>query len=244
MSNRRFYLFCLVALVFLAGIACDRVAREMQTTSSTVPLAGIKSSEIRIRPGAGEVVVRGGEIGDLMKADFRFNRRHWEPRVDFSDSGGRGRLVVERPRSRTFLLGRVRNEWDIELTNRIPLDLDFDFGAGKANLDLRGLSLRSLVIDMGVGELELDLTGDRSESLKASIDGGIGHATILLPSDIGVRVRIDGGLGAVDAPGFSKNGHDYTNAAFGRSKIEIDLEIDAGIGQIDLKMRGRSTASF
>lgn len=244
MSHRRFRLFGLIALVFLACIACERAARDMQATSSTIPLAEIKSGEIRIRPGAGEVVVRGGDTGDLMKADFRFTRRYGEPRVDFSERGGRGRLVVERRRSRTFLLGRIRNEWDIELTNRIPLDLDFDFGAGKANLDLRGLQLRSLAIDMGVGELELNLTGDRSESLKASIDGGIGHATILLPSDIGVRVRIDGGLGSVDARGFSKSGHDYTNAAFGRTKIQIDLEIDAGIGEINLKMRGSSAASF
>ena len=54
------------------------------------------------------------------------------------------------------------------------------------------------------------------------------------------RVLIDGGLGSINAPGFAKNGHVYTNAAYGQTKIQIDLEIDAGIGQIDLKMRGVS----
>jgi hypothetical protein len=244
MSYRRFCPVGLIALAFIASIACERVEREMLESNSTIPLEGIQSSEVRIRPGAGEVFVKGGDIGALMKAGFRYNRRHWEPRVDFFESGGRGRLIVERRRSRTFLLGRVRNTWDIELTNRIPLDLDFDFGAGEARLDLSGLRLRSLAIDMGVGELILDLTGDRSESLEASIDGGIGHATVLLPFEIGVRVRIDGGLGSIAAPGFTNNGHVYTNAAYGRTKVRIDLEINAGIGQIDLKMRGGSAASF
>jgi len=145
-------------------------------------------------------------------------------------------------RSRGFHLGRKHNEWELELTNRIPLDLDFDFGAGEARLDLRGLQLRSLAVDMGVGELTLDLSGVRSESLKASINGGVGHATVYLPSEIGVRV--DGGLGSINAPGFARDGHFYTNAAYGRVKIQIDLDIEAGIGQIDLKTGGRSTAAF
>jgi len=236
-------LFGICVLVFAAAVACVRVERTMQESSSTVPLDGVQASQVRIRPGAGEVSVRGGDMGDLMKAGFRFNRRYLEPRVDFSESGGRGRLVVER-RSRSFHFGNVRNTWDIELTNRIPLDLDFDFGAGEARLDLRGLQLRSLAVDMGVGELTLDLSGDRSESLNASIDGGVGQANIYLPSDIGVRVRVDGGLGSVDAPGFAKNGHDYTNAAYGRTKIQIFLDIDAGIGQVNLELRRGSSAKY
>jgi len=244
MSYHRLTYFGMIVLVPVFAVACERVSRDIQESSSTIPLEGIRSSDIRIHPGAGEISVRGEDIGALMKASFRYNRRQWEPRVDFFESDGRGRLVVEPRGSRTLFLGRIRNTWDIELTNRIPLDLDFDFGAGEARLDLRGLQLRSLAIDMGVGELNLDLSGERSESLKASIDGGIGHATIHLPSEIGVRVRIDGGLGSIDAPGFAKNGHVFTNAAYGRTKIQIDLEVEAGIGQIDLKMRAGSTAVF
>jgi len=244
MSHRHLAIVGIFVLILGAAVACEREPRDAQESSSTIPLAGLQSSDIRLHPGAGEVYVKGGDIGDLMKANFSYYRRHREPRVDFSESGGRGRLLVALRRSRLFLFGRIRNTWNIELTNRIPLDLEFDFGAGKADLDLRGLQLKSLAINMGVGEMTLDLSGTRSESLNASIDGGVGEAIVYLPSEIGVRVSIDGGLGSVDAPGFAKNGHVYTNAAYSRTKIQIDLEIDAGIGQIDLRTRGSSTAAF
>jgi hypothetical protein len=236
----------LTAVLILAALAaaCETSSRVVQTTTASAPLENAASADVRIRPGAGEVSVRGGDIDVLMNGTFRFNRRHWEPRVDFLKVGDRSRLVVERRRSRTIFLGSVRNTWDLELTNRIPLDLDFDFGAGEARLDLRGLKLNSLKVDMGVGDLTLDLSGPRSESLEASLDGGIGHATIYLPSEIGVRLRIDGGLGKVNAPGFIKNERYYANEAYGKTPTSIDLEVDAGIGSIDLKLRGAKTANF
>ena len=90
---------------------------------------------------------------------------------------------------------------------------------------------------MGVGALRADLTGERARSLDVTIDGGIGEAKLELPKDIGVRVEVDGGLGSVDAPGFSKAGHVYTNEAWGRTAITINVSIDAGIGSVNLKLR-------
>ncbi|MBM3310640.1 MAG: hypothetical protein FJY80_03940 [Candidatus Aminicenantes bacterium] len=243
MRLRHPVLFAALILSALAA-ACETGSRVVQTTTASAPLENAVSADVRIRPGAGEVTVRGSDIDTLMNGTFRFNRRHWEPRVDFLKVGDRSRLVVERRRSRTLFLGTVRNTWDIALTNRIPLDLDFDFGAGEARLDLRGLKLNSLTIDMGVGDLTLDLSGPRAESLEASIDGGIGHATIFLPSEIGVRLRIDGGLGSINAPGFIKSERYFTNEAYGKTPTTIDLEVDAGIGSIDLRLRGAKSAEF
>jgi len=237
----------LIAFVILAALAaaCENSPRIDQTTTAVTPLDNAASADVRIRPGAGEVIVRGGEIEDLMKGTFRFNRRHFEPRVDVLKIGDRARLVIERRRSRTIFLGSIRSAWEIQLTNRIPLDLDFDFGAGEANLDLRGLKIRRLAIDMGVGELTLDLTGPRPERLEASIDGGIGEATVYLPTEVGVRVRVDGGLGSIRADGFVKTGKVFTNPAGEKSgSIAIDLEIDGGIGSVNLKLKDAKTASF
>ncbi|MBM3293330.1 MAG: hypothetical protein FJY82_02270 [Candidatus Aminicenantes bacterium] len=237
-------LFAVIVLATLAA-ACERTPRIDQTTTAVTPLDNATSASVRIRPGAGEVVVRGGEIGDLMKGTFRFNRRHFEPRVDVLKVGDRARLVIERRRSRTIFLGPIRSTWDIQLTNRVPLDLDFDLGAGEAELDLRGLNLRSLAVDMGVGKLTLDLTGTREGRLEASIDGGIGEATVYLPTEVGVRVRVDGGLGSIRADGFVKTGKVFTNPAGEKSgSVAIDLEIDGGIGSVSLRLRDSRSASF
>lgn len=133
-------------------------------------------------------------------------------------------------------MGSSKNEWDVRLNSRIPVRLEVDLGAGESRLDFSEIDLRALMVDMGVGEMKLDLRGGYLQNLDVSIDGGIGSGTIYFPSDTGVRVRVDGGLGSVNAAGFTKNDHFYTNDAYGKAAITIDVNIDAGIGSIDLRL--------
>jgi predicted membrane protein len=84
--------------------------------------------------------------------------------------------------------------------------------------------------------MKLDLRGKHERNLDVSIDGGVGSGKLYLPREVGVRVRVDGGIGSVDAHEFNKNGHVYTNEAYGKSPVTIDISIDAGIGSIDLRL--------
>jgi hypothetical protein len=230
------------AVVF--GSACDdRRPREMRETGKSIPLQGAARAEASFRMSAGEMKLRGGADSDLMTATFRFDRPQWEPRIDHRVSGDVARLDVEQHRS-GFVTGRVRNNWDIRLSDRIPMELNLNLGAGKGVIDLSTLNLTRLDINMGVGDMELDLSGPRTQNLIGRLKGGIGHATLYLPSDIGVRLRIEGGLGSVDAKGFIRDKRIYQNEAYGRTAVSIDLDIEAGIGSIDLRLKGARTSSF
>ncbi|CAN5656756.1 hypothetical protein BH18ACT11_BH18ACT11_20660 [soil metagenome] len=84
---------------------------------------------------------------------------------------------------------------------------------------------------MGAGETTVDLTGDYTQSFDASIEGGIGEATVMLPSDVGVRVRAEGGVGKINAEGLTREGDSYVNDAYGNLTIETgasDFELDLG----------------
>ena len=87
------------------------------------------------------------------------------------------------------------------------------------------------------GELTVDLSGEQKQNLEVVIDGGIGSATLYLPRHIGVRVRVDGGLGSVNARGMNKKGNVYTNETYGKTDVSIEIDIDAGIGSIDLELK-------
>lgn len=227
----------LAVLTIMAALtACEHVS-ETRTERKAVDLAGATSAEVRIKMGAGELELGGGAQG-LMDASFTTNVRRWEPRVEYDVFGGKGRLTVQQKRGGGLFLGSSKNEWQIRLGGAVPIDLEVDLGAGESKLDLRGLDLRSLEINMGVGEVNLDLSGPHKQSLKATIDGGVGHGTIVLPREVGVKVDIDGGLGSISAHGLNKTGrgHVYTNDAWGRSEVSLEIKIDAGIGSIDLKV--------
>jgi predicted membrane protein len=161
----------------------------------------------------------------------------WKPKIKYYVAGNRGILKVKQGESSAVGIGKKRNKWDISLSNDVPLDIKVDFGAGEGNLDLRGLILNSLNINMGVGELKIDLSGEQKNSVDVSIDGGVGSATIYLPLDVGSRVRVDGGIGSVNAKGMIKKKDVYVNDAYGKTKVTIDVDVDAGVGSIDLILK-------
>lgn len=217
----------------LAFSACEN-ARETLTETRTIDAGAAMSAAVSVRMGAGELRLSGG-AASLMEAEFTTNLKHWMPDIDYRVAGDRGRLLVRQRKGRSFFVGHRRNDWDIRLTETLPLDLDLKLGAGESQLDLRGVNLASLEVDMGVGELDVDLTGPRTRDLEVRIHGGIGSATVKLPRDVGVRVEVDGGLGSVNAPGFIKDGHRYTNGSFGRTAVAVRVKVEAGIGSIDLR---------
>jgi hypothetical protein len=227
-------------VILLAGLstlfACLK-AGETQTTTASVPLDNAESASVKLRLAAGEMKLLGGAIDALMTGFFSFNRKRWEPVVDHRRIGKQVRLTVEQRRSMIISLGRNRNLWDLQFTNRIPLELEISAGAGRAEIDMKGLQVKRLTMHMGAGEIELDLSGERSLSLEGSLNGGVGSAVIYLPTQVGVRLRIDGGLGSVDARGLVKNGNIYTNEAYGKTAATIDLRVHAGIGSIELRQR-------
>ncbi len=225
-----------IAIPFLAALftACEE-PRNLITETRTVDLGGAARVEARISMGAGELRLSGADQPVLLDATFEFNRERNRPEVDYRLLGDRGLLEVRHPRRHGVNFGPTsRNRWDLALGNAVPLDLDIDLGAGRSRLDLRGLKLQRVEIDMGVGETELDLRGPHAAGFHVKIDGGVGSGELRLPAEVGVRVKVDGGLGSVNAHGLTKQGGAYVNDAYGKSPVSIEIDIDAGIGSLDL----------
>lgn len=233
-SSKAMLVVFIISIMF--SLACVRVG-EIKEKTVVTPLENAESAELNLKLGAGELKIQAGTIDALMSGYFKYNVPRWEPEVSYHKTGSKAFLTIEQRRSSGITLGRTRNRWDLQLNNRIPLELKLHLGAGEADLNLNGLQLKDIEIHMGVGSLTLDLSGDRTQNLEGSVHGGVGSGTIYLPKNIGARIRVDGGIGSVDASGFAKSGDTYTNEAYGKSQVSIDLEIKAGIGSISLKMR-------
>src|SRR5207248_3336847 len=113
-------------------------------------------------------------------------------------------------------------------------DLIAHVGAGEARLDLGTLSLRSLEIEIGAGELRLDLRGNPSRSYDVRVRGGAGEATVYVPRNVGIDATAKGGLGDIKVQGLRSEGGHWVNDASGTSKVQIRLDIQGGVGTINL----------
>jgi hypothetical protein len=186
--------------------------------------------------GAGELNVSGGADA-LMEADFTYNVADWVPEVSYDVSGDTGELILEQGSGEGIPAGgEARNEWDLRFNDTVPTDLRVQMGAGESDLDLDSLTLTGLDLQMGAGKTTVDLTGDYGQSLEASIQGGVGEATVLLPSEVGVRASAEGGLGKINASGLQREGDSYVNDAYGESEVTLEVDVQGGVGQINLEV--------
>jgi len=231
--NRLLIVLLLVAVLLLSS--CDTAARvgALQTESKSVELGDAKSVSVEINLGAGDLTLTGG-AEKLMEAAFTYNVAKIKPEVTYTD----GTLVVRQPETNGMpaLLGITdfRNEWNLRLNNGVPIDLSVDVGGGTSTLQLAGLSLTGLDVSLGAGIYTVDLSGDWARNMDVTIDAGAASLTLQLPKSVGVRVKVESGPHTIEATGLTKDGEFYTNAAYGLSDVTIQVDLQAGIGTINL----------
>ena len=181
MSGRLF----LAAMAMLALTGCDArdrtsYARPLLHVSKAIELDKAEMVRVEMRMGAGELNVEGGSPR-LLDADFSFSTPEQEPLVRYEDGSFRGHLTIAEPRVRHFGSSR-RYEWKLRLNNDVPLDVVTHLGAGNAEMNLGALNLRGIEVHMGVGNLDMDLRGNPKRDYDVEIHGGVGNATVRLPT--------------------------------------------------------------
>ena len=236
------FLFALLvtAVVLLGSCGTQRGGTqqvgEMQRESRSIQAQDAQAVRSKLQMGAGELNITGG-ADQLMEGEFSYNVSNWKPKVSYDVSGERGALTVKQGSGGGVRLGGdARNEWDISLNDEVPTDLVVEMGAGESDLDLDSLTLTGLDLQMGAGKTTVDLTGDYAQDFDASIQGGVGEATVMLPSEVGVEAKAEGGLGKINAKGLKREGDSYVNDAYGNSGVTLSVDVQGGVGQINLEV--------
>jgi hypothetical protein len=222
----------IAAALCLCGCVIE-TAGPTQHDFRSIELDKAELVRVDLNMGAGNLRVDGG-TQKLMRADFTYNVPSWKPYVRYNSGPLRGNLTIEQPEHHQAHMGRTNYEWDVRLNREVPLDVKVHFGAGNADLNLGGLTLRSVEVDMGVGRLQMDLRGNPKRNYDVRIQGGVGEAIIRLPGGVGVDAEAEGGIGSISAPGMRHEDGRYRNDAFDRSKVRIHLNIHGGVGSIRL----------
>ncbi|MCA9958235.1 MAG: hypothetical protein KC413_18030 [Anaerolineales bacterium] len=224
-------------MVFLMS-GCNRfLVGPTETETRTIELGKAETVQANIEMGIGELNLSGG-ASNLLDAEFTYNVAEWKPEVTYEVSGSRGRLNVKQPAYEFEGIpdDDVEYTWNLSLSNEVPLNLDIDLGVGESNIDLAGLNLTELDVTTGVGQSTIDLSGDWDEGFDVRIKGGVGDTTIILPREVGVFVELNTGIADVEVFGLVREGDNYRNDVYDQSDVTINVEVDGGIGQIELRL--------
>ncbi len=231
---------------------------QTYTESKTVERSNATFVNVQISFLGGRMNVAGGS-NELMNAKFGYSEMKWKPGVEYEVKNKIGNLKVSMPDAGDdiHMNDDNINEWNIRLNNDILLDLSIRLGGGEGDYDLSQLKMNSLEIKLGGGKLNIDLrnaslpkldfkgiageatvdlSGNWKNDLEADFVCGIGELNLKLPEKIGVKVIASGILGEIHASDFFKEGSTYTNSAYKKTKITLNIDIFGGIGNVNLEL--------
>lgn len=151
-----------ILVLALASMACGitvnlpEQAKVGPEITDSITVADPKSDETRVSLsfGAGDLTVSPG-AKNLVDGTALYNVRDLKPEVNFHESG-----EVEIKQGKFDSLppfNGMKNEWDLKL-GQAPMELSISAGAYDGNLELGGLSLKSLSISDGAADVEVSFS--------------------------------------------------------------------------------------
>jgi hypothetical protein len=253
------WLLAITIVSFVIGLGILAVSGSLPTTSenkvspfrqtamftpatTTLPLDGATSGDIRITLGAGELTLQGGAPKDrLMEANVFSKTAEMQP--DFSQvmNNSQKTVTMTEPahkKKEWFALHSPdswSNNWDIRLNDNVPVAVNVNVGAGHSQLVLGSLNLDSLVVNNGVGDTEIDFGGYHGGPFQAEIHNGVGDLTLRIPRGSNTRILIHHGVGDITMNGFEQNDEKYTTAGFSPALPVNEIIVRQGVGSIQLE---------
>jgi hypothetical protein len=227
---------------------------ELHTGEFSVPAAGIEQAKVGIKFGLGELrlaAAKPAELHDeeLVHLSLVSNLDGASATLNHTVTDRTATVVVEQfmpagiPEPRHA--AEFRSEWDMRLAGATPMDLELVLGLGENTLDLRGLNLTKLDVVNGAGTTTVDLRHAYRTGFDAELVGGTGDMTVFLPDQVGIRAETVSALGDVVVQGLTRDWaeaggaeHVYVNAAYGVAPVTLNLEVVAGMGDVNLVVGG------
>ena len=210
------------ALAFMAT-AEPAQGQTWRTLESSRQLRDSAPVAVRVDYGAGRLEVRSTSDPVLYRMELRYDAERDTPFHEFDPSARRLDLGARTSKAR-FVRNDRGGEMRLELPRGVPVDLGLDFGAVRAELDLRGVALDRLRINTGASEtrVRFDSTGGRAVR---AIDAEAGAARLEMrdiASAAPAAVKVHVGVGGADLD-------------FGRVwRNDIDLDVQAALGSMTL----------
>jgi hypothetical protein len=240
MRNGLIILLCL-GLLMLPALACTITLPSVQTQVSElreesvqVPLDGATSANVDIAFGAGELRVRPGVTQGLLEADFTYNIDELEPVLEEERRGDRldVSLGIEAEGLSLNFGDETRNEWDVQLSDAVPISLGLDLGAARGGIDLGRLRLIDARIRTGAADVEIEWSEPNPELLDLlEVDAGAANFKMRQLGNAHFdQMNFTGGAGNFDLD-FSGDWQESARVSIdaGLSNLTLVLPRDVGV---------------
>ena len=219
--QRLFRAIPLAALLTGAGVGAVS-AQDWRTISTLRRFAGEDLLRVNVEYGAGRLTITPGAENSLFRATLRYDANVFRPVSEYRDGELKLGVSGGKISGRNMRSGRL----DLALGTAVPLDLNLQFGAAEADVELGGLRIREAEIKTGASRTNVRVSKANPESC-SSARFEVGAASFEVE-----------GLGNLNCGDISFSGGvgDVILDLTGAWRRDTDIEIDMGLGSLTLRV--------
>ena len=213
-----------VALVVGLSVVDAAHGQSRRTVTMSRQVEDEQTLEVNVEYAAGRFSVGPAEAGVLYRMQIEYDEDVFEPLAEYR--GSSLRIGVESLGRRIRLRGdRAAGTMELALSRDVAMDLNMDFGAVRAEIDLGGIRLTRLEINTGASQTLIDISEPNPETMsKASMDVGAAEFTVRNLGNLNTSViEIDAGIGDIEL-GFT-----------GDWRQNARVSVDMGLGSLVLR---------
>lgn len=213
----------LVTAALVAGGARPAAAQDWRDVTSYRHRSDEDRLEVQVRYGAGRLMIGSGAgAGELYRVGLRYDPDLFEPITEYQS--GLLRVGVEGLGGSMRIGKHSSGEMDLKLSPDLPMELDLDFGAVEADLDLGGLKVEELDIETGASETEVRFsTPNAADCERLALSLGAASFTMVgLGNANCAEINVEGGVGEVTL--------DFSGAW----RRNLDADISMALGSLTL----------
>ena len=224
MFQKKMYTAITFALALI--VAAPAIAGRITTEEKSVNLNDEKEAFVEIDFGIGDLLIAQGNPDKLAFVKGSYDPRYFDYKFDYKKKHKSGDLYfdVSTLKGKWSDLNGVDNEWSLEFTSKIPLDLAMDIGAAKCDLNLGGLMISRLDLEIGAADCKISFDEpNKCDLKKLLIDAGASSVYIdKLGNARFELLDFDGSVGSYDI--------DFS----GEFDFDAEADISVGLGSIDI----------
>jgi hypothetical protein len=217
-------------------------APERYQWSKDLDTSAVRVTAI-IQVRAGNLEISSGTPG-LISAKLDYWKREPLTTYEYSDFDSSATVEI-RDNDRGWRGWSWRawgaKDWEIKLTDRIPVNLRIYAKATEGELDLSGLKLKNLNLDIQAASLNVKL-GDLVDQINGTIESDASKLSLLIPEDMGLKIENHAKLTSTSFSNISIMKYDniYQTSNFDQAPKKIVLSLEGSVTRLVVKSYQKS----
>ena len=129
--KKTLYIGLVIGVILFAASGCNTVVGgEVKEESISIKKDKARELDVELNLSVGELTLSKG-AEDWVEGSIKYGKKKLKPEVIYNRKGNKGEVIIKQKSLNSFNNSNVKNEWNLELTDNVPMNLSVDSGVSR-----------------------------------------------------------------------------------------------------------------